>query len=85
MRPPGLIDTPTYGEGEASEAFKSHLGQSVLFPKRLGTWYVKAGVQYYHIANDALLAAQQFNFATTTFPGAKDDIVLVNGGFGFSF
>ncbi len=34
---PGLIDTPIYGEGEASEQFKSHLGQSVLFPKRLGT------------------------------------------------
>ncbi|MDY7099827.1 MAG: SDR family NAD(P)-dependent oxidoreductase [Actinomycetota bacterium] len=33
---PGLIDTPIYGEGEQSEAFKAHLGQSVLFPKRLG-------------------------------------------------
>ncbi len=33
---PGLIDTPIYGTGEASEAFKNHLGQSVLFPKRLG-------------------------------------------------
>lgn len=34
---PGLIDTPIYGEGEAPEAFKAHLGQSVLFPKRLGS------------------------------------------------
>ena len=34
---PGLIDTPIYGEGEASEAFKAHLGASVLFPKRLGS------------------------------------------------
>ena len=33
---PGLIDTPIYGQGEASEKFKAHLGQSVLFPKRLG-------------------------------------------------
>lgn len=33
---PGLIDTPIYGEGEQSEAFKAHLGASVLFPKRLG-------------------------------------------------
>lgn len=33
---PGLIDTPIYGEGEEAEAFKAHLGQSVLFPKRLG-------------------------------------------------
>jgi NAD(P)-dependent dehydrogenase (short-subunit alcohol dehydrogenase family) len=34
---PGLIDTPIYGEGEDSEKFKAHLGQSVLFPKRLGS------------------------------------------------
>jgi NAD(P)-dependent dehydrogenase (short-subunit alcohol dehydrogenase family) len=34
---PGLIDTPIYGEGEASEAFKANLQKGVLFPKRLGT------------------------------------------------
>ncbi len=34
---PGLIDTPIYGEGEDAEAFKAKLGESVLFPKRLGT------------------------------------------------
>lgn len=34
---PGLIDTPIYGVGEGAEKFKAHLGQSVLFPKRLGT------------------------------------------------
>lgn len=33
---PGLIDTPIYGEGDESDQFKAHLGQSVLFPKRLG-------------------------------------------------
>ncbi len=33
---PGLIDTPIYGEGPDSEAFKANLGQNVLFPKRLG-------------------------------------------------
>jgi NAD(P)-dependent dehydrogenase (short-subunit alcohol dehydrogenase family) len=33
---PGLIDTPIYGEGEASEQFKANLGQNVLFPNRLG-------------------------------------------------
>jgi NAD(P)-dependent dehydrogenase (short-subunit alcohol dehydrogenase family) len=33
---PGLIDTPIYGEGEVSEAFKAKLGESVLFPHRLG-------------------------------------------------
>lgn len=34
---PGLIDTPIYGQGEASEAFKAKLQEGVLFPKRLGT------------------------------------------------
>ena len=34
---PGLIDTPIYGEGKQSDAFKAHLGQSVLFPMRLGS------------------------------------------------
>ncbi|MBN1093067.1 SDR family NAD(P)-dependent oxidoreductase [Blastococcus sp. TML/M2B] len=33
---PGLIDTPIYGSGEASEAFKDKLKRDVLFPKRLG-------------------------------------------------
>jgi NAD(P)-dependent dehydrogenase (short-subunit alcohol dehydrogenase family) len=33
---PGLIDTPIYGEGENSEAFKANLERGVLFPHRLG-------------------------------------------------
>jgi NAD(P)-dependent dehydrogenase (short-subunit alcohol dehydrogenase family) len=33
---PGLIDTPIYGAGEGSEAFKGKLAQDVLFPRRLG-------------------------------------------------
>jgi NAD(P)-dependent dehydrogenase (short-subunit alcohol dehydrogenase family) len=33
---PGLIDTPIYGQGEASDQFKANLGRNVLFPKRLG-------------------------------------------------
>ncbi len=33
---PGLIDTPIYGTGEGSDAFKSKLSQDVLFPHRLG-------------------------------------------------
>ena len=33
---PGLIDTPIYGEGPQSEAFKQALGKDVLFPNRLG-------------------------------------------------
>jgi NAD(P)-dependent dehydrogenase (short-subunit alcohol dehydrogenase family) len=34
---PGLIDTPIYGQGEGSEAFKDKLKRDVLFPKRLGS------------------------------------------------
>lgn len=33
---PGLIDTPIYAMGGDAEAFKAKLGESVLFPKRLG-------------------------------------------------
>ncbi len=33
---PGLIDTPIYGIGPASDEFKARLGAGVIFPKRLG-------------------------------------------------
>jgi NAD(P)-dependent dehydrogenase (short-subunit alcohol dehydrogenase family) len=33
---PGLIDTPIYGSGEASDAFKDKLKKDVIFPDRLG-------------------------------------------------
>jgi NAD(P)-dependent dehydrogenase (short-subunit alcohol dehydrogenase family) len=33
---PGLIDTPIYGQGDSSEAFKGNLQKGVLFPQRLG-------------------------------------------------
>ena len=33
---PGLIDTPIYGTGDASQQFKDKLGAMVLFPRRLG-------------------------------------------------
>jgi NAD(P)-dependent dehydrogenase (short-subunit alcohol dehydrogenase family) len=33
---PGLIDTPIYGQGEASEEFKGRLKKDVVFPDRLG-------------------------------------------------
>ena len=49
---PGLIDTPIYGQGEASEAFKARLGQSVLFPKRLGSGDELASMVVELITND---------------------------------
>jgi NAD(P)-dependent dehydrogenase (short-subunit alcohol dehydrogenase family) len=33
---PGLIDTPIYGSGPGSEAFKEKLRRDVVFPRRLG-------------------------------------------------
>ncbi|HEY1620985.1 MAG TPA: SDR family NAD(P)-dependent oxidoreductase [Streptosporangiaceae bacterium] len=34
---PGIIDTPIYGSGPASEDFKAKLATPVVFPKRMGT------------------------------------------------
>jgi NAD(P)-dependent dehydrogenase (short-subunit alcohol dehydrogenase family) len=33
---PGFIDTPIYGSGESSEAFKARLAPNLLFPQRFG-------------------------------------------------
>lgn len=33
---PGLFDTPIYGEGTKADEFKAKLGESVVFPRRLG-------------------------------------------------
>ena len=53
---PGLIDTPIYGEGAASEEFKAALGQSVLFPKRLGTSEEFASMALELLTNDYMNA-----------------------------
>jgi NAD(P)-dependent dehydrogenase (short-subunit alcohol dehydrogenase family) len=49
---PGLIDTPIYGTGEKSDAFKAKLGESVLFPHRLGTADELASMVVECLAND---------------------------------
>ena len=63
-----------------------------MIPKRIGSWYVKGGFQYYHIINEALLGAQVLTGAAGgasgvagTFPNAHKDIVIGYGGFGFTF
>ena len=53
---PGLIDTPIYGTGEASEAFKANLEKGVLFPHRLGTQDELASVILECITNSYLNA-----------------------------
>jgi NAD(P)-dependent dehydrogenase (short-subunit alcohol dehydrogenase family) len=49
---PGLIDTPIYGEGQASEDFKAQLGKGVLFPKRLGRAEEYASLALEMLRND---------------------------------
>jgi hypothetical protein len=71
--------------GVFSTGLQAKLGLDALIPKRLGNWYVKGGVQYYHIMNDSLLGAQVAVGSATSFSDAKKDIAIVNGGVGFSF
>jgi NAD(P)-dependent dehydrogenase (short-subunit alcohol dehydrogenase family) len=49
---PGLIDTPIYGTGERADAFKAKLGESVLFPRRLGRADELASMVVEAITND---------------------------------
>lgn len=49
---PGLIDTPIYDNFPDPAAFKAQLGQSVLFPKRLGTPEELASMVLELITND---------------------------------
>jgi len=49
-------------------------------PARYGNWYVKGGVQWYHLINDGLVLAEQI---TTTH--TNRDPVVFSTGFGFTF
>jgi len=53
---PGLIDTPIYGTGQASEEFKERLKRDVLFPKRLGTAGEFASMALELLTNDYMNA-----------------------------
>jgi NAD(P)-dependent dehydrogenase (short-subunit alcohol dehydrogenase family) len=53
---PGLIDTPIYGSGPGSEAFKDKLKRDVLFPDRLGTSEEFASMAVELVTNDYLNA-----------------------------
>jgi hypothetical protein len=78
--------------GVFTTGFQGKLALDSVVPKRLGSWYVKAGARYYHIINDALLAAQEFTGAAGgasnvlgTFPNAHRDVFVgfVGAGLGF--
>ena len=53
---PGLIDTPIYNSFPDPEAMKAQLGQSVLFPKRLGSGEELASMVVELITNDYMNA-----------------------------
>ncbi len=53
---PGLIDTPIYGAGEGSDAFKANLQKGVLFPQRLGSPEELASVVIECVTNSYLNA-----------------------------
>ena len=53
-------------------------------PKKFGSWYAKAGVQYYHLMNDAVVGTQ-VGRTYATFPAAKRDVAVVSAGFGVGF
>jgi hypothetical protein len=74
--------------GYYSAGLQGKLALDSVVPKRLGNWYVKGGVQWYHLDNDALLAAQTVAGgigSVPNFPSAKRDIAVVSGSTGFSF
>jgi hypothetical protein len=54
-------------------------------PKRLGSWYAKAGFQYYHIINDNLLLAQTNTGTASSFATAHKDITVGFAGVGTNF
>lgn len=53
---PGIIDTPIYGTGPASDDFKARLAAPVVFPKRMGTAAEYAQLVLSLIANDYMNA-----------------------------
>ena len=60
---------------------KYDLGQ--IIPKKFGSWSLKAGVKYFHIMNDGIIANQVGG--ATTFPLAKTNYPVFSTGINVSF
>jgi NAD(P)-dependent dehydrogenase (short-subunit alcohol dehydrogenase family) len=60
---PGIIDTPIYGEGPASEEWKARLAAPVVFPKRMGT-----AAEFAHLVR-ALIENDYMNAEVVRFDG----------------
>lgn len=78
--------------GVVSTGLTGKMPIDFIIPARLGNWYVDAGFQYYHIINDALLAAQIFTGAAGgasnvpgNFPSSHQDVVVGFAGLGMTF
>lgn len=71
--------------GVFSTGIQARYSLTAVIPPRLGSWYVKAGVQYHHLFNDALLASQTLYGSATTYADAHRDVVVASTGIGFSF
>lgn len=81
----GTLPCATSSSGMFSAGLQAKYSLESVIPKRLGNWYVKGGVQYYHIYNEALLAGQVATGAVTSYANAKRDIAVWSTGVGFSF
>jgi NAD(P)-dependent dehydrogenase (short-subunit alcohol dehydrogenase family) len=60
---PGIIDTPIYGQGPASDEFKAKLAAPVVFPKRMGT-----SAEFAHLVR-ALIENDYMNAEVVRFDG----------------
>jgi NAD(P)-dependent dehydrogenase (short-subunit alcohol dehydrogenase family) len=60
---PGIIDTPIYGTGAASEEFKARLAAPIVFPKRMGT-----AAEFAHLVR-ALIENDYMNAEVVRFDG----------------
>ena len=60
---PGIIDTPIYGSGPASDEFKAKLAAPVVFPKRMGT-----AAEFAHLVR-ALIENDYMNAEVIRFDG----------------
>jgi hypothetical protein len=74
----------TSNAGVVTTGIQGKLALDAIVPKRLGSWYVKAGARYCHIINDALLAAQEVTVGGP-FPNTHRDVGVVYAGMGFGF
>jgi hypothetical protein len=81
----GTAPCSTNSVGYVSTGIQARWSLETYIPKRLGSWYVKAGAQYYHFNNDILLANQVLLGSATSFNTAHRDYVVGSGGVGFSF